>query len=164
MRSCILTAITWLAAVTTLLAGTPHCRCVCPDGKRSLCLPLLSGRGLGCGCLAFCCACPSAEQSSSCTAPAEDEEEVCCPRCRKEQRPPAPSGIQQRSCTHELASAAVEAVTPSKDRPLTPPPPDAIPIPVASSPTVRILAADIRPTHPHPALIDRVITLRRLLI
>src|SRR5438105_854352 len=71
----------WLTAAMTLVAGTPHVYCQCPNGNvKPFCLSMFSSEG-GCCCNGSCCSTSSASKcccQSKAQATTQDTKSSCC--------------------------------------------------------------------------------------
>lgn len=107
-------ALVWLTALTTLVSGTPHLTCVCPDGHVKLfCLSAYPGLG------AFCCGgagrtadgskhnCCCARHDGSSSEPGQ--ERACC-RTNQGRRGPVPSRLEGSGCRKTLTPSTSFAV------------------------------------------------------
>jgi hypothetical protein len=105
----------------TLVAGTPHFDCRCPNGNvKPFCLPLLTGK-TGCCCQGSCCSAFAGEEgetlaaqaSPSATAP---KKTCCCCKAHQENagdESRTASRFGKTCCQKTLAMAAVAVSEPS---------------------------------------------------
>jgi hypothetical protein len=113
----------WVTAAALLVAGLPHYRCRCPDGRIKLFCPGPAERATLC-CGAGCCPAPAQEarrcRSSSPEAAHPVEASCCGHRAPAEQAldPPASdSRVERPGCQKTLAQADFVAVTPAPAAP-----------------------------------------------
>lgn len=119
------TGAIWLTAIMTLVAGTPHFDCRCPNGNvKPFCLALLTGK-TGCCCEGSCCAAlpgDDGEGLATCDSPfATAAKETCCCCQARQANAKGESGagdarLGKSGCQKTLAQAAVAvAESPVKD-------------------------------------------------
>jgi len=104
--------IVWLTAIMTLVAGTPHFSCLCPDGHRKAFCPRTFAKASGCCCGGACC-----RQGGCCQAgprpPAEATAAKSCCHHRHGAPRTAPVRVQGNGCKTTLERADVLAVQPT---------------------------------------------------
>jgi hypothetical protein len=112
LRRALLAGFVWLTALSTLLAGAPHCRCVCPDGRiKPFCLALPM-KFTGC-CTSDACCLRTSESRPVKPVKAGS----CC--CQKAKARPGPVGVrlgntgrvENSGCKRALTDAAPADVT-----------------------------------------------------
>src|SRR5579884_764691 len=115
----------WLTAVMTLVAGTPHFDCRCPNGNvKPFCLALLTGK-TGCCCEGSCCSASPGDDGKDRAAHAAPSATVakktCC--CCKAHQENAGNGSRTDSrlgkagCQKTLAKTAVAVAEPTVKAP-----------------------------------------------
>jgi len=118
LRKVMTAGFVWVTALSTLIAGTPHFDCRCPNGDRKLFCLGFSLTGPGC-CGEQCCAAVVEEKST----PSADEFETACPLCsQKHAQPAGPSrdhsNVSSTGCHRtwqQAASALVRTACDSAD-------------------------------------------------
>jgi hypothetical protein len=166
LRRLSLTVLVWLTAAMTLVAGTPHFTCRCPNGQvKSICLGLSSKKSTCC-CNGGCCA-HGQEGGTACCC-AQDAPAGCCCSQHAGQGPvkPEKAGAFTGSacCKRTLASQDPQSLSPAKAK-------------VAKNVSFGLLAPDGDPGpsfvtaihrprqhHERPPPTDLVITLHHFLI
>jgi hypothetical protein len=107
----------WLTALLTLVAGSPHVQCRCPNGRiKPFCLGFLFQGGATGGC---CAADAPSSWSSCCAGPhaARTEKDIpsCCSCCSSaEERAESETCVHAAGCTRTL-TGPVEFVAASGD-------------------------------------------------
>jgi hypothetical protein len=90
LRKTFLSALVWLTAATTLVAGAPHFTCRCPDGRVKLFCLGSAFKKSGCCCNGECC-CAKAGTACRCTkTSAPDPKPVKASCCCGRHGEPAP--------------------------------------------------------------------------
>ncbi len=119
VRKTGLTLLVGLTAVSTLIAGTPHFSCRCPNGQVKLFCLSAPSQASGCCCGAACCAVPneSTEQSSEpCDSTAEPARCCCCAHKSTQQEHKSsepPVSVQRTGCVRTFVQAE-QSVSESK--------------------------------------------------
>jgi hypothetical protein len=115
-RKIALTSLVWLTAAMTLVAGSPHFACLCPNGQvKRVCTGSLS-RSTGCCCGGDCCGL----KKSCCNAISSDarsNKSTCCDPHESKQILGAASckvAIESNCCSKSLAQSQFFAVSNSK--------------------------------------------------
>ncbi len=119
------TGAIWLTAVMTLVAGSPHFDCRCPNGNvKPFCLALLSGK-TGCCCEGSCCSASSGDDGEALAAHASLSATVakktCCCEAHQENTRDASqtdARLGKAGCQKTLAKAAAAVAEPAVKAPV----------------------------------------------
>lgn len=119
------TGAIWLTAVMTLIAGSPHFDCRCPNGNvKPFCLALLSGK-TGCCCEGSCCSASSGDDGEALAAHASLSATVakktcCCCKAHQENardESQTDARLGKAGCQKILAEAAAAVAEPAVKAP-----------------------------------------------
>lgn len=103
VRKTALALFIGLTAICTLLAGTPHIQCRCPNGRLKLFCLSSSTKTSKCCCDGSCCG--SAEGSAE-TAPSNSESHCCCGNRQNSDETGTPPStgpsLQENGCSKKL--------------------------------------------------------------
>ena len=111
LQKMAVSALVWLTAVMTLIAGSPHFDCVCPDGHFKLFCLASAFEKAGCCCGGRCCSsgqsCSCCSESASAASP-KPKQRSCCSRESRGHKPAAAPAttvqIQQPHCCVKIAT------------------------------------------------------------
>ena len=113
VRKTVLTLLVWLTAAMTLVAGTPHFRCLCPNGQvKHFCSGSASKQT--CCCSGNCCGSSEGGCSKSAISSGKGKKSVCCgPHGREQVRSERTSGwsIENKCCSRSLAPSEFFSVS-----------------------------------------------------
>jgi hypothetical protein len=158
VRKVLSSALIWLTAGSSLVAGTPLLSCRCPDGRLKLvcfkaaCCALPSESEPGACC---CCQARTAGQPAHSSRPARS----CC---QQHGAQTTATSIQQTGCTRTLTEVAPSVVVHDFVQPLQDPLPTLDVVPVTVGPDGALgFRADLDHHRPPP---DLTITLLHLVI
>jgi hypothetical protein len=113
VRKTALTFLITLTAFSTLIAGTPHFVCRCPNGQVKLFCTSLSVKTTGCCCANACCG--SAEQDGKSTAGDRPKccgtAKCCCAKAKGSETGGTGRSVslQRNCCTRTLATPDVQS-------------------------------------------------------
>jgi hypothetical protein len=119
------TGAIWLTALMTLVAGSPHFDCRCPNGHiKPFCLALLAGKS-GCCCEGSCCSASTGDDARDFAAhsypSATVPRKACCCKAHPENATDESRNAPQLGkvcCQKTIAVAAVGASEPSVKAPV----------------------------------------------
>lgn len=112
LRQLLLTGLVWLTAGMTLVAGTPHFQCKCPNGTvKPFCIRTMLGLSTDC-CVGNCC-CLAASSGRSCcggrgNATDVPEKQACC------HKGALPVAESESDCKHVRTPGCVKTLAPQQ--------------------------------------------------
>jgi hypothetical protein len=110
----VMTGQVLLTAIMTLIAGTPHLSCLCPDGAtKPVCSPLAADPS-GCCCGGGNCCSPDPQSGAGCCTASKPKEKSCC-AANRQQKPSEQKESQFRAehkcCVMTVGLPRVTAVS-----------------------------------------------------
>lgn len=125
-RRAVQTGAIWLTAIMTLVVGTPHFVCRCPNGNvKAFCLALLSGKS-SCCCEGSCCSTSLGDDEEGLSTHASLSATVatktcCCCKTHQENandESRTDSRLGKAGCQKTLAEATVAVPVPAAKAPV----------------------------------------------
>jgi hypothetical protein len=125
LRRLALSLFVWLTAAMTLVAGTPHFNCRCPNGQVKLFCFGLTSKTTACCCNGGCCAKEEEDGKTCCSSQTDVAPSCCCCSNRHARRATAElesKGISTGAartgcCTKTLAAQEPRSVTSPEKKP-----------------------------------------------
>ncbi len=166
LRKLSLTLLVWLTAAMTVVAGTHHLTCTCPDGRANSDRVASTEKKTGCCCCGRCCG--HAAESGINTHPGRHlPRKTCCgDHAKKAVRSAQADRLVRSSCCTKVPASSDPAVPSASDGGLPKSVTFGLPTAAGASPSRH--AARVgrcrRQGHERPPPTDRVIVLQHFLI